>query len=421
MDTSSDLDFPDIPIRRYDIKSQDYLYLDNKQRTIGECYGAGSVMIAKVIHALENWHSDQQIFTHDKIAKVGNLVERNCITYASSQIKDFDDKVFQEDAPEIVEEMFGALLSTDAAITKPRSRDLKINSNELVLMVNFAFPYNPAKHAFINHITDTVVSTIQQKHNLWPVRVYAGIFNALDAHLVFNEFSITLLNVVNTELGGPSMTQLLDEPCTEDEWVAYAVRRETWNGRDLIHREDLHPRTGGEDDHASECSITSVDDGESAGSVAAEDHVPIEEAEIGPSEGALTTGRDTVDSLAEDLEVAQLVALHAEEVDAGTTPARELLVEQREPEEDSRASFAPPERSIDHPTWERPHDSTSLLDMIRSQASLITPLGSPASRAARAKDEVATSEEEAELEPEAAPKAPTNRSKTSGEDDFVVV
>jgi len=50
-------------------------------------------------------------------------------------------------------------------------------------------------------------------------------------------FSISLLNVVNTDIGGPSMIQLLDAPCEAAGWAA-PIRKETWESKSTQTREE---------------------------------------------------------------------------------------------------------------------------------------------------------------------------------------
>lgn len=50
-------------------------------------------------------------------------------------------------------------------------------------------------------------------------------------------FSITLLNVVNTEIGGPSMIELLDYPCEATGWSA-PIQKITWEAKNTATRED---------------------------------------------------------------------------------------------------------------------------------------------------------------------------------------
>lgn len=50
-------------------------------------------------------------------------------------------------------------------------------------------------------------------------------------------FSISLLNVVNTDIGGPSMIELLDYPCEATGWAA-PIQKTTWEAKNTATRED---------------------------------------------------------------------------------------------------------------------------------------------------------------------------------------
>jgi len=49
-------------------------------------------------------------------------------------------------------------------------------------------------------------------------------------------FSITLLNVVNTDIGGPSMIELLDYPCEATGWSS-PISKRTWEEKNTATRE----------------------------------------------------------------------------------------------------------------------------------------------------------------------------------------
>jgi triose/dihydroxyacetone kinase / FAD-AMP lyase (cyclizing) len=106
-----------------------------------------------------------------------------------------------------------------------------VNSNEVVLLVNNLGGVSVLE---LGGITTEVVKQLE----VWgirPVRILSGTYmtslNGLG-------FSITLLNVVNTEIGGPSMIQLLDYPCEATGWSA-PIMKETWEARNTKTREDV--------------------------------------------------------------------------------------------------------------------------------------------------------------------------------------
>ena len=122
--------------------------------------------------------------------------------------------------PELVNKMLKQLLDW-----KDEDRAfLRVNSNEVVLLVNNLGGVSVLE---MGGITAEVVGQLEKDYNIKPVRIYSGTFmtslNGLG-------FSISILNVVNTNLGGPSMIQLLDAPSEAAGWTA-PIRKETWEAK----------------------------------------------------------------------------------------------------------------------------------------------------------------------------------------------
>ncbi|KAJ9139483.1 Dihydroxyacetone kinase 1 [Pleurostoma richardsiae] len=108
---------------------------------------------------------------------------------------------------------------------------LKVNSNEVVLLVNNLGGVSVLE---MGGITAEVAAQLEKDYGIRPVRILSGTYmtslNGLG-------FSITLLNVVNTDIGGPSMIQLLDQPCEATGWSA-PIAKETWEEKNQATRED---------------------------------------------------------------------------------------------------------------------------------------------------------------------------------------
>ncbi|KAI9649111.1 dihydroxyacetone kinase Dak1 [Ciborinia camelliae] len=124
------------------------------------------------------------------------------------------------DLPELVKRMLTQLLDS-----KDKDRAfLNVNSNEVVLLVNNLGGVSVLE---LGGITAEVVGQLEKSYNIKPVRILAGTYmtslNGLG-------FSISLLNVVNTNIGGPSMLQLLDAPTEATGWAA-PIRKETWEAK----------------------------------------------------------------------------------------------------------------------------------------------------------------------------------------------
>ncbi|EMR88164.1 putative dihydroxyacetone kinase protein [Botrytis cinerea BcDW1] len=124
------------------------------------------------------------------------------------------------DLPELVRRMLTQLLDS-----KDKDRAfLNVNSNEVVLLVNNLGGVSVLE---LGGITAEVTGQLEKSYNIKPVRILAGTYmtslNGLG-------FSISLLNVVNTNIGGPSMLQLLDAPTEATGWAA-PIRKETWEAK----------------------------------------------------------------------------------------------------------------------------------------------------------------------------------------------
>ncbi|KAK9422164.1 putative Dihydroxyacetone kinase [Seiridium unicorne] len=127
--------------------------------------------------------------------------------------------------PELVSTMLSQLLDQD---DKDRAF-LNVNSNEVVLLVNNLGGVSVLE---LGGITAEVLKQLD-KWGVHPVRVLSGTYmtslNGLG-------FSISLLNVVNTDIGGPSMIQLLDYPAEATGWAA-PISKDTWEAKNKATRE----------------------------------------------------------------------------------------------------------------------------------------------------------------------------------------
>lgn len=129
--------------------------------------------------------------------------------------------------PEMVKVMLKQLLDWE---DKDRAF-LRVDSNEVVLLVNNLGGVSVLE---MGGITTEVVTQLEIHYNIKPVRILSGTYmtslNGLG-------FSISLLNTVNTNLGGLSMLQLLDAPSEVTGWHA-PIRKETWEEKSNQTRDD---------------------------------------------------------------------------------------------------------------------------------------------------------------------------------------
>ncbi|KAF3064686.1 Dihydroxyacetone kinase 1 [Daldinia childiae] len=131
------------------------------------------------------------------------------------------------DLPELVGTMLSQLLDQN---DKDRAF-LNVNSNEIVLLVNNLGGVSVLE---LGGITAEVAKQLRSSWGIQPVRILSGTYmtslNGLG-------FSISLLNVVNTDIGGPSMIQLLDYPCEATGWSA-PIQKTTWEAKNAATREN---------------------------------------------------------------------------------------------------------------------------------------------------------------------------------------
>ncbi|KAB5575637.1 Dak1 domain-containing protein [Coniochaeta sp. 2T2.1] len=128
--------------------------------------------------------------------------------------------------PELVSKMLGQMLDKS---DKDRAF-LEVNSNEIVLMVNNLGGVSVLE---MGGITAEVVSQLEKTHGIRPVRILSGTYMTALNGL---GFSISLLNVVNTDIGGPSMIELLDAPCEAVGWAA-PISKGSWEAKNTATRE----------------------------------------------------------------------------------------------------------------------------------------------------------------------------------------
>ncbi|KAK7215320.1 hypothetical protein V2G26_003323 [Clonostachys chloroleuca] len=131
------------------------------------------------------------------------------------------------DLPELVGRMLAQLLDQN---DEDRAF-VNVNSNEVVLLLNNLGGVSALE---LGAITDEVVTQLNKSYNIQPVRILSGTYmtslNGLG-------FSITLLNVVNTDIGGPGMIELLDAPSEVTGWAA-PIQKTTWEAKNTAVRTD---------------------------------------------------------------------------------------------------------------------------------------------------------------------------------------
>ncbi|KAK3359729.1 Dak1 domain-containing protein [Lasiosphaeria hispida] len=107
---------------------------------------------------------------------------------------------------------------------------VNVNSNEVVLLLNNLGGVSVLE---MGGILAEVVTQLDKSYGIRPVRILSGTYmtslNGLG-------FSISLLNVVNTDIGGPSMIELLDDPCEATGWSS-PISKLTWEEKNTATRD----------------------------------------------------------------------------------------------------------------------------------------------------------------------------------------
>ncbi|CCC10047.1 hypothetical protein SMACR_02626 [Sordaria macrospora] len=206
---------------------------------------AGTVLVQKIAGALAS-----QGRSLKEVTMVANLVADNLVSVGASlehvhvpgrraETHGAEDKTLKEGEVEIgmgihneqgssrekgigLRELVGKMLKQLLDQSDKDRAFLEVNSNEVVLLVNNLGGVSPLEMGGI--VTEVVTQLADKPYGIKPVRTLSGTYmtslNGLG-------FSISLLNVVNTDIGGPGMIELLDYPCEAHGWTA-PISKLTW-------------------------------------------------------------------------------------------------------------------------------------------------------------------------------------------------
>lgn len=210
---------------------------------------AGTVLVLKIAGALA-----AQGRSLEEVAKVARLTAANIVSVGASlehvhvpgRVVDASESLGPKEVevgmgihnepgssreemelPQLVERMLAQLLDQS---DKDRAF-LNVNSNEVVLLINNLGGVSVLE---LGGVTTEVAKQLNDKYNIRPVRIISGTFMT---SLNGQGFSITLLNVVNTDIGGPSMIELLDAPSEVTGWSA-PIQKTTWEEKNTATRTD---------------------------------------------------------------------------------------------------------------------------------------------------------------------------------------
>lgn len=197
--------------------------------------GAGLPLLLKICGAVAAMGYDL-----NEVTTVGRLVVRNLISVGSvlrksyvqsaltsfgaadvdvkeADLRNADDFAMLEfHSPLLIRHMMRKMLH-------PKHREesyVHVNSNEVVLHVS---GHGSLTMLEMGAITSETVKQLEQEWNIRPVRIYTE--SIVNRH--GRDFAISILNVCNTDIGGPSMIQLLDAPAEAVGWNQ-CVKGESW-------------------------------------------------------------------------------------------------------------------------------------------------------------------------------------------------
>lgn len=206
---------------------------------------AGTVLVQKIAGALA-----AQGRSLKEVTRVAKLVSENLVSVGASlehvhvpgrrpEPQGAEDKTLKVGEVEIgmgihneqgssrekgigLKELVGKMLKQLLDTSDEDRGFLNVNSNEVVLLVNNLGGVSPLEMGGI--VTEVVMQLGEKPYGIKPVRILSGTYmtslNGLG-------FSISLLNVVNTDIGGPGMIELLDYPCEATGWTA-PISKLTW-------------------------------------------------------------------------------------------------------------------------------------------------------------------------------------------------
>lgn len=225
---------------------------------------------------------------------------------------------------------------------KLRQREVYLNSNEPVLLLQASkeLGLEPSQ---IHELKENLLRILRRK-GIKPVRVYIRQTEALEQ----SNAAVMLLNVVNTDIGGPSMVQLLDAAFHGEEWKEELMVKEAWNGYDLLWKDEAW----------------------ADGAVNAEREVVEKHSEEQQTDGASVAGDAPAVAQPKEDQGAQVNVAQYKDVDA--VPEDEEDMEPEPVEHPAMKELREHEAQrlgVQHPTWSRGQDDTGLVDIITTHSS----------------------------------------------------
>lgn len=158
--------------------------------------------------------------------------------------------------------------------TSPSMRPFHFNTNEPILLLTSIGNLTPAD---LGALLILVLQNLHLHHNVYPVRIYTNTFpTESEEQTTGPGFSVTLLNVVNTDVGGPGMVELLDAECEATGWTA-AVTQETWESWESVRFENVVENGEDVEEGKDDTIESTTGDGEVHGKVEEDKDEDVEE------------------------------------------------------------------------------------------------------------------------------------------------
>lgn len=304
---------------------------------------ASSFLAERMIMALQGMGYDQ-----DATKKVSDRVAKNTIEatidYNRNHLLDTDSLNWW---------LENELLNEEELAQK----GIYLNSNEPVSLLDVPAAPNLGISE-IRNMKDSLHNMLIAR-NVRPVRVYVRLNKSLSD----SRFGFCLLNVVNTDIGGPSMIQLLDAAFHGEDWSKYLLIKEGYNGvTKLWQDEKWHGH--GQKEHSSpvppiSAASEEVDDTQRGKN--REDNIEAEEIAAPQAPEVLETKEEVV-ALAQPATYRDINSIPDELSDSEAEPIEHPAMKELREREATRTR-------VQHPTWSRAHDSQGLLDIITTQSA----------------------------------------------------
>lgn len=304
-------------------------------------------------HGLEGNESGSDFFAHHMVnilkdlgfsteshSTVEDRVKRNTITAGSRK-----RAILIPEPQSVLKVVNNEILDKDVLAAK----GIQLNSNEPILLLEVASAAEAGPEE-IQSTKSTILTALRAK-GIQPVRVYVRDCTSSSAP----ELTISLLNVVNTDIGGPSMTQLLDAAFHDVSWKQKLILKEAYHGHNLLWFDTAWNTHNGADTPAS---MTVAEPAETTNA-----------GRIDDTPGKLESASVAVADVSEDVPIAAKPAQHRD-LNEPTSDAGEDLpdpIEHPSMKELRERDQSRP--GIVHPSWSREDEKHGLLDIITTQSS----------------------------------------------------